>query len=70
MPKQKKYPETHFVTVNVEFTYEVLARTKREAEDKFMRSFEDPEIRGLMVEDCILEIMKIQNTHEHLGTAE
>lgn len=70
MPKQKKYPETHFVSVKVEFVYEVLARTKDEAEDKFMNAFTDLDIRGQMIEDCSIEIVKIENTHEHLGPAE
>ena len=70
MPKPKKHPETHFVSVKVEFVYEVLANNKREAEDKFMRDFSDLDCRADMVENCFLEIEKVENTHEHLGPSE
>lgn len=70
MPKPKKHPETHFISAKVEFTYEVLARSKAEAEDKFMRAFQDLDTRGHMIENCFLEIEKVEDTHEHLGPAE
>jgi hypothetical protein len=70
MPKQKKIPETHFITVKVEFVYEQFARTKSEAEDKFMKAFCDLDSRRDMIENCFLEIVKVENAHEHLGPAE
>jgi hypothetical protein len=68
--KTKKEKQTHFVTANITIVYEVFTDSKGKAEIKFMEAFENLDERAEMVRDCILEIEKVENAHEHLGDAE
>lgn len=72
--KKKTEPQTYFVTATIEIVYEVFAKSKKEAEAKFIEAIDDCEVRYDIAENCggsaVTDIIKIENAHEHLGESQ
>lgn len=70
MPKA----QTYFITATIEVVYETLAYSKENAKSKFLDAIDDCEVRYDLMENCggssVVDIVKIETTHQHLGPSE